>query len=82
MLGVGLVYVFHTEGVDAKGEGYFAANVSKEPECVSTWHVPRGFELLFESVVGDATGLFQAVHAFLNFHYHISIYCLCTTTLV
>ena len=31
MLSVGLVYVFHTEVVDAKGEGYLAAIVSNIP---------------------------------------------------
>ena len=68
MLVVGLVCVFQTEVVDAKGEGYLAANVSKYPGCVSACHVPRGFEVLFEAVVGNATGLLQAVHAFSNFH--------------
>ena len=68
MLGVGLVCVFYAEVVDAKGEGYFLANVSKQPGCVSTWYVPRGFEVLFEAVVGDAPGFLQAVHSFPNFH--------------
>ena len=68
MLGVGLVCVFYTEVVDAKGEGYFLACVREESGCVSTWYVPRVFEVLFESVVCDAYGLIQAVHAFPNFH--------------
>ena len=67
MLGVGLVCVFHTEVVNAKGEGYPAADVSKYPGSVFLWHVPRGFEVLFDSVVGDATGLLHAVHAFPEF---------------
>ena len=68
MLGVGLVFVFHTEVVDAKGEGYLAADVSKEPGSVFAWHIPRGLEVVFDSVVGDVTSLLQAVHAFPNFH--------------
>ena len=68
MLGVGLVCVFHTEYVDAKGERYLAADVSKDPGSVFAWHIPRGLEVVFDSVVGDATGLLQAVHAFMNFH--------------
>ena len=68
MLGVGLVCVLHTEVVDSKGEGYLAADVSKQPGRVFSWHVPRGLDVLFESVVGDATGLLQSVHAFPNFH--------------
>ena len=68
MLGVGLVCVFHTEVVDAKGEGYLSADVSKYPRSVFAWLVPRGLEVFFESVLGDATGLLQAVHAFPNFH--------------
>ena len=67
MLGVGLVCVFHTEVVDAKVKIYLAAEVSKEPGSVFAWHVPRGIEVVFESVVGDATVLLQAVHAFPNF---------------
>ena len=43
MLGVGLVCVFYTEVVDAKGEGYFSAGVGEESGCVSTWYVPIGF---------------------------------------
>ena len=68
MLGVGLVCVFHTEDVDAKGERYLAADVSKDPGSVFAWHAPIGLEVVFELVVGDATGLLQAVHAFPNFH--------------
>ena len=68
MLGVGLVCVSYTEVVDAKGEEYFSANVREESGCVSTWYVPRGFEVFFESVICDATGLLKAVHAFPNFH--------------
>ena len=68
MLGVGLVCVYHTKVVDAKGEGYLAAEVSKETGNVFAWHIPRGLAVLFELVVGDATGLLQAVHAFPNFH--------------
>ena len=68
MLGVGLACLFHTEVVDAKGERYLAADVSKEPGSVFVWHVPRGLEVVFESVVGNETGLLQVVHAFPNFH--------------
>ena len=68
MLGVGLVCVFYTEVVDAKGEGYFSAGVREDSGCLSTWYVPRGFEVLFELVVCDAPGLLQAVYAFPNFH--------------
>ena len=68
MLGVGLVCVFHTKAVDAKGERYLAADMSKDPGSLFAWHVPRGLEVVFESVIGDATGLLQAVHAFPNFH--------------
>ena len=68
MLGVGLVCVFHTKVVDAKAERYLAADVSKEPGSVFSWHVPIGLEMVFESVVGNAAGLLQAVHAFPNFH--------------
>ena len=68
MLGVGLVCVFHTKVVDAKGEIYLAGDVSKDPRIVFAWHVPRGLEVVFESVVGDANVLLQDVHAFPNFH--------------
>ena len=68
MLGVGLVCVFHTKVVDEKGERYLVADVSKDPRSVFEWQLPRGLEVVFESVVGDATGLLQEVHAFLNFH--------------
>ena len=64
MLGVGLVCVFYTKVVDANGEGYFLAGVSEESGCVSTWYVPIGFYVLFQSVVCNALGLLQAVHAF------------------
>ena len=67
MLGVGLVCVFHTKAVDTKGEIYLAADVSKDPGSVFAWHLPKDLEVVFESVVGDATVLLQAVHAFLNF---------------
>ena len=66
MLGVGLVCVFHTKIVDAKGEGYLAADVSKYTGSVFSWHVPNGLEVVFELVVGNATGFLQAIHAFLN----------------
>ena len=68
MLSVGLVCIFYTEVVDAKGEGYVSAGVREESGCVSTWYVPRGFEVLFESVVCGASVLLQVVHAFPNFH--------------
>ena len=68
MLGIVLVCVFHTKVVDAKGEGYLEADVSKEPGSVFAWHIPRGLEVVFESFIGSATGLLQAVHAFPNFH--------------
>ena len=68
MLGVGLVCVFHTKVVNAKGRGYLADDVSKYPRSVFAWLVPRGLEVLFESIVGDATRLLQAVHAFSSFH--------------
>ena len=68
MLGVGLVCVFNTKVVDAKGKRYLSADVNKEPGSVFAWHVYRCLEVLFESVVGDATGLIQAAHAFPNFH--------------
>ena len=68
MLGVGLVCVFYTEVINAKGEGYFSAGVCEEFGCLPTWYLPRGFEVLFESVVCDAPGLLQAVHAFPYFH--------------
>ena len=68
MLGVGLVCVFHTKAVDAKGKRDLAADVSEDPGSVFSWYVDRGLEVEFESVVGDVTGLLQAVHAFLNFH--------------
>ena len=55
MLGIGLVSVFHTKVVNAKGEGYLAVGVIKEPRSVFVWHVPRGLEVVFESVVGNAT---------------------------
>ena len=68
MLDVGLVCVFYTKVVDAKGEGYFSDGVREESGCVYKCYVPRGFEVLFEPVVCDAPGLIQAVHAFPNFH--------------
>ena len=68
MLGVGLVCVFHTKVVDAKGKRYLSDDVNEDPGSVFSWYVDRGLEVEFESVVGDATGLFQAVHAFPNFH--------------
>ena len=68
MLGVGLVCVFHTKVVDTKCERYLASDVSKEPGSVFACHVPRGLKVVFELVVGNATGLLQAVHAFPNFH--------------
>ena len=68
MLGVSLVCVFYTEVVDAKGERDLAADVSEYPRSVFAWYVARGLEVEFESVVGDAAGLLQAIHAFLNFH--------------
>ena len=68
MLGVGLVCVFHTKVVDAKGERYLAADLNKEPGGVLSWHVPRGLEVVFESVVGNETGLLQVVNTFPNFH--------------
>ena len=68
MLGVGLICLFHTEVVNAKGEGYIAADVSKESGSVFAWHVPRGIEVLFDSVIGDETCLLQVIHAFPNFH--------------
>ena len=67
MLGVGLACVFHTEVVDTKGKGYLAADVSKDPGSLFSWHVPNGLEVVFELVVGNATGLLQAIHAFLNY---------------
>ena len=67
MLGVGLVCVFHTKVFDTKCERYLAADVSKEPGSLFAWHVARGLEVVFESVVGDAAGLLQAIHASPNF---------------
>ena len=68
MLGVGLVCVFHAKVVDAKDEGYLAIDVSKYPRSLFAWHITRGLEVLFESVVGNTTGLLEAVHAYSNFH--------------
>ena len=68
MLGVGVVCVFNTEDVNSRGKVYLVADVSKEPRIVFAWHVPIGLEVVFELVVGDATGLLQAVHAFPNLH--------------
>ena len=68
MLGVVLVCVFHTKVVDTKGERDLAADVSEDPGSVFAWYVSRGLEVEFELVVGNATGLLQAVHAFPNFH--------------
>ena len=68
MLGVSLACLFHTKVVDAKGKRYLAADVSKYPRSLFVWHIPRYLEVVFESVVGDATGLLQDVHAFPNFH--------------
>ena len=68
MLGVGFVCVFYTKVVDTKDEGYFSAGVGEEPGCVSTWDLPMCFQVLFQSVVCDAPGLIQAVHAFPDFN--------------
>ena len=68
MLGVSLVCVFYTEVVDAKGEGYFLDGVCEESGCVSAWYRPRGFGVLFESVICDAPGLLKAVHSFSDFY--------------
>ena len=68
MLGVGFVCVFHTKVVNEKGERYIAADVSKEPGSLFAWHVSRGPEVVFESVVGNAAGLLQAIHASPNLH--------------
>ena len=43
MLGVGLVCVFYTKVVDAKGEGYFLAGVGEDSRCVFTWYIAIGF---------------------------------------
>ena len=64
MLGVGLACVVYTGVVDTKGKGYVLSGVGEESGCVSTWYVPIGFYVLFLSVVCDASGLLQAVHAF------------------
>ena len=68
MLGLGLVCLFHSEVVNAKGKRYLADDVSEYPGSVFAWHVARGLDMVFESVIGDATGLLQAVHAFPNLH--------------
>ena len=68
MLGVGFVCVFYTKVVNTKGEGYFSAGVGEEARCVSTWYLSIGFQVLFQSVICDASGLFQAVHAFPDFN--------------
>ena len=68
MLGVGLVCVFNTKAVDAKGERDLADDVSEEPGSVFAWYIARILEVEFELVIGDATGLLQAVHAFPNLH--------------
>ena len=68
MFGVGFVRVFYTKVVDTKGEGYFSAGVGEEAGCVSTWYVSICLQVLFQSVVFNASGLFQAVHAFPNFN--------------
>ena len=61
MLVVGFVCVFYNIVVDAKGEGYFSGGVGEEAGCVSTWYVPIGFQVLFQSFVCDAPGLLQSV---------------------
>ena len=68
MLGVGFVCAFYIKAVDAKGEGYFPAGVGEEAGCVSTWYIPMGFQVFFQSVVCNATGLLQAIHAFPDFN--------------
>ena len=68
MLVVGFVCVFYTKVIDAKGKGYFSAGVGEKARCVSTWYVPIGFQVLFQSFVCDAPGLLQAVHAFPDFN--------------
>ena len=68
MLGVGVVCVFNTEDVNSRGKVYLVADLSKEPGIVFAWHLPICLELVFDLVVGDATGLLQAVHAFPNSH--------------
>ena len=83
MLGVGLVCVFHTKVVNAKGERYIAADVSKNPGSVFACQIHRGLEVVLELVVGDATVLLQAAHAFPKFHKHLSIHRLrCQSVLV
>ena len=68
MLGVGLVCVFYAEVVNAKGQEYFSASVCEEAGCVSTWYVSICLQVLFQLVVCNAFGLFQAVHAFPDFN--------------
>ena len=68
MLVVGFVYVFYAKVVDTKGEGFFLAGVGEEAGCVSTWYVSICIQVLFQSVVCDAPGLLQDVHAFPDFN--------------
>ena len=44
MLGVCLVCVFHNEVVDAKDEGYLAADVSEDPGSLFAWNVPSDLD--------------------------------------
>ena len=50
--------------MDKKGKGCFSAGVGEEARCVSTWYLSIGFQVLFQSVICDAPGLIQDVHAF------------------
>jgi len=73
---VHVLYVgdFNTEIVDDEAENNTLPDVTPEARGVLALVVALCGQLLFEELVGDDAGLGEAVHSFLNFNVHPSLF--------
>ena len=67
MVGVGLSFVFATKVVDYKCEGCFSDGVDEEAGNCRALDVSGGSEVRDEFGLSEKTGLFETVHAFVDF---------------
>ena len=64
---------FYPKIVDNEAENYATPDVSPEARSVLALVVTLFGQSLFEELVGDDAGLWEAVHAFANFDVHLSV---------
>jgi len=71
----GVIAVGVSDGkvIHNQGKVDVPSGVSPQAGCVRTWMVAMWQKEFLEVVIGNATGLREAVHAFANFHIDVPI---------